>query len=160
MHISASQNTYVIVYGDGVKLSDVSESKEEKKRKEVQGDRTTLEVIESTNGFYDPTSYFLTRSHYVLTLSNNASVTADTLKSATVHIAAIANSGDKKYQRAMEFFVPLHDSKQGGEDYYPKAGETSDIDLYSDYTGADVSDFDWEVSLIGNTEFFIKHIEQ
>jgi hypothetical protein len=163
MHISASRDTYVIVYGDGVVLSDVDEEKEEYKRQEVQGDRSTTDVIASTDGYYDPTSYFLTRSHYILTLTNNATVTAETLKSATVHVAAIAKKGEKKNQRAMEYFVVLHDQEHDEEhdeehktDYYPKAGSSLDIDLYSDYMDASVDDFIWEVSLIGNTEFFIE----
>lgn len=63
----------------------------------------------------------------------------------------------------MEYFVVLHDQEHDEEhdeehktDYYPKAGSSLDIDLYSDYMDASVDDFIWEVSLIGNTEFFIE----
>jgi hypothetical protein len=56
----------------------------------------------------------------------------------------------------MEYYVQLKDN-------YPKAHETIDVSLYSDYgleTPVDEpnkdDDYRWEVSLIGNTEFFIE----
>ena len=47
----------------------------------------------------------------------------------------------------------------GSTNYYPKAHGKLDVSLYADYgleNPSDDSDYRWEVSLIGNTEFFIK----
>lgn len=74
------------------------------------------------------------------------------LKTAIVHIAGIACQGTKKDQKIMEYYVQLDSS------VYPKAHSTLDVSLQSDYgleTPSDDTDYRWEVSLIGNTEFFI-----
>ena len=67
--------------------------------------------------------------HYerVLTLKNEADTDAEMLKTAIVHIAGISNSGTKKDQKMMEYYVQLDSS------VYPKAHSTLDVSLYSDY---------------------------
>jgi hypothetical protein len=55
----------------------------------------------------------------------------------------------------IEYYVEL----DGSTNYYPKAHSKLDVSLYADYgleNPSDDSDYRWEVSLIGNTEFFIK----
>jgi hypothetical protein len=95
----------------------------------------------------------------VLTLKNDADTDAEALKSAIVHVAGISNSGVQKDQKIMEYYVQLY--KDDTTDYYPKAHSTLDVSLYSDYglespVGDPERDYRWEVSLIGNTEFFIE----
>jgi hypothetical protein len=95
-----------------------------------------------------------------MTLYNEADTTNDMLKNATLHIAGISNSGTHKDQKVMEYYVQF---KEDDDRTYPKAHSTLDVVLYSDYGIEHPSDnpdeeydYRWEVSLIGNTEFFIK----
>lgn len=140
----------------------VDDEKEKKKRLEIQGQDDAATVITTTNGLYDPTRTYLLRYERKLTLYNTADTDAEMLKTAIVHIAGIACQGTKKNQKMMEYYVQLDSS------VYPKAHDHLDISIYSDYgvelpsnsSTPDSSDYRWEVSLIGNTEFFIDQKQQ
>ena len=154
LQVTAPSEFYVIVKCDGVNVDDmaVDAEKEQQKRLEIQGQDDAETVITTTGGLYDPTRTYLLRYERVLTLKNEADTDAEMLKTAIVHIAGIACQGTKKDQKMMEYYVQLDSS------VYPKAHSTLDVSLQSDYGLEDTQndkDYRWEVSLIGNTEFFI-----
>jgi hypothetical protein len=98
LQVTAPKDFYVIVKSDGVNVDDmpVNDDRELQKRQEIQGDDDAATVITTTGGLYDPTRVYLLRYERVLTLNNNADTDAESLKSAIVHIAGIANEGTKK----------------------------------------------------------------
>ena len=98
LQVTAPKDFYVIVKSDGVNVDDmpVNDDRELHKRQEIQGDDDAATVITTTGGLYDPTRVYLLRYERVLTLKNNADTDAESLKSAIVHIAGIANEGTKK----------------------------------------------------------------
>lgn len=152
--MTAPSEFYVIVKCDGVNVNNmpIEKTYEDDKHNEIQGQDDAETVITTTGGLYDPTRIYLLRYERVLTLKNEADTDAEMLKTAIVHIAGISNSGTKKDQKMMEYYVQLDSS------VYPKAHSTLDVSLQSDYgleTPSDDTDYRWEVSLIGNTEFFI-----
>ena len=157
--VTAPEDYYVVVKSDGENPAIVDMDQEAIKKDEIQAQDDASTVIITTDGLYDPTSVYQLRYVRKLTLYNEAGTTSDMLKTAIVHVDGIYRTGTHKNQKVMEYYVQF----DGSAGYYPKAGETLDVSLYSDYgleTPADKpgkdNDYRWEVSLIGNTEFFIK----
>lgn len=154
MHVSAPKSIYIMAYGDGMYPTVVSNVVEDAKEKEIRGTDSAYDTFKRMNGLYYPGASYIHHYARTLTLYNEAQTTDDTLKNSIVHVVGIANSGLMKNQKLMEYYVQM----DADAEYYPKANGTLDVSLYSDFgleNQTDYKDYRWEVSLIGNTEFFI-----